>query len=701
MHTRFFFICLLLAINTSAQTYKIDSLKKVLPSLEYRARINCLNALGWEFYLRYIHSDSSLKYANLAYAEAIANHYNIGNAVSLNIQAGVRGRLLGEPKAMEHLSARAIEFLKNEKDQKNLSTAYFSFAMALALQRNYDRALKEAHKAMQIAKSANDKSAEGWAVWSLGFIYSKKGEYWKGFEKLSESQVIGKELNDSLLTSISLAFIGRSFNRAGDPQKALSYYHQCLKFATPFLLLWPHLEDMAYAHLQLKHYDSVLYYQQKHRENLNSLTTDLTVRKKFNAVLWGFSVDVQVALKQYDKVLAEILPTLKRQRQNRDVIPLMQSLWSLGKVYEGKENYNLSLQYTRELLQLAHITRNKSFLKEGNQLMASLFGHLKKSDSAYFYFRQYTVIKDSMETAQFAGRTALYLAKSEAENKIRLLKKDKEINLHQLAQNKKELQKQSQLKNLLIASLMVLLLFSIMVVRNIILKRKNEKLQNEQAQSLLKRKALELEMQALRSQMNPHFIFNCLSAIDNLIQTSQADKATSYLARFAKLIRGVLDSSKNNLVPFQKDFETLKLYLEMEQFRCNNKFRYDLKAEQELLDGDYKIPPLIIQPFIENAIHHGLLNKQESNRQLEVSAQLKDEHIIYSITDNGIGRKKAAVLKEINRPGQQSYGIDITRERIHLHNKNDRVNDIEISDLELEGWPAGTKAVIRINSSET
>jgi tetratricopeptide (TPR) repeat protein len=701
MHTRFFILFFLFAFSASAQTYRIDSLKKLVSTLSNRERINCLNAIGKEFYLEYIHSDSALKYANLAYNEATAIDYNIGKAASLNVQAGVRGRLLGEPKAMEHLSARAIEFLKNENDQKNLSTAYFSLAMALALQGNYDRALKEAHKAMQIAKSANDKSGEGWALWGLGFIYSKKGEYWKGFEKLSESQEMGKELNDSLLTSISLAFIGRSFNRAGDPQKALSYYHQSLQFATPFLLLWPHLEDMAYAHLQLKKYDSVLYYQKKHRHNLDSLTTDLTVRKKFSAVLWGFSVDVQVAFKQYDKVLAEILPTLKRQRQNRDVIPLMQSLWSLGKVYEGKENYNLSLQYTRELLQLAHITRNKSFLKEGNQLMASLFEHLKKSDSAYFYFRQYTVIKDFMETAQFAGRTALYLAASEAENKIRLLKKDKEINVHQLAQNKKELQKQSQLKNLLIASLVVLLLFSIMVVRNIILKRKNDKLQNEQAQSLLKRKALELEMQALRAQMNPHFIFNCLSAIDNLIQTSQADKATSYLARFAKLIRGVLDSSKNNLVPFQKDFETLRLYLEMEQFRCNNKFSYELRAEQELLNGDYKIPPLIVQPFIENAIHHGLLNKQDSNRQLEVSAQLKDEHIIYSITDNGIGRKKAAILKEINRPGQQSYGIDITRERIHLHNKNGRVNDIEINDLEQEGWPVGTKAVIRINSSES
>jgi sensor histidine kinase YesM len=246
----------------------------------------------------------------------------------------------------------------------------------------------------------------------------------------------------------------------------------------------------------------------------------------------------------------------------------------------------------------------------------------------------------------------------------------------------------------------VLLLCSGLVLRNYILKRNHEKLQNEHEQSQLKRKALELEMQALRAQMNPHFIFNCLSAIDNLIQTNQPDKATTCLSRFAKLIRGVLDSSKNNLVPFQKDFETLKLYLEMEQFRCNNKFNYELNADEELFHGDYKVPPLIVQPFIENAIHHGLLNKQNENRQLEVSVHLHEEHIIYSVTDNGIGRKKAASLKQINKPGQQSYGIEITKERIHLHNKNGIEQDVVITDLELGGQPAGTKAVVRINSCE-
>jgi len=205
-------------------------------------------------------------------------------------------------------------------------------------------------------------------------------------------------------------------------------------------------------------------------------------------------------------------------------------------------------------------------------------------------------------------------------------------------------------------------------------------------------------MQALRAQMNPHFIFNCLSAIDNLMQTNQPDKATSYLARFANLIRNVLESSKNNLVPFQKDFDTLKLYLEMEQFRCNNKFAYSLQADRELLDGDYKVPPLIIQPFVENAIHHGLLNKKDTNRQLKVTVHLKDDHIVYSVIDNGVGRKRAGFLKEKNKPEHQSYGIDITKERIQLHNGNKLSHDVMITDLEQEGMAIGTHAIVKINS---
>jgi len=213
----------------------------------------------------------------------------------------------------------------------------------------------------------------------------------------------------------------------------------------------------------------------------------------------------------------------------------------------------------------------------------------------------------------------------------------------------------------------------------------------------LKQKLSETEMLALRAQMNPHFIFNCLNAIDNLIQTNQKDKATTYLARFAKLIRSVLESSQNNLVPFHKDFETLRLFLDLEQFRCSNKFKYQLEADEELLQGDYKVPPLVIQPFIENAIHHGLLNKQNGEKKLIVKASLHHSYIQYFISDNGVGRTKAFEIKKLNKPEHTSYGIQITTERIHLHNQNGKTNDIQIKDLLQDDGPSGTEVKVRIN----
>jgi LytS/YehU family sensor histidine kinase/ligand-binding sensor domain-containing protein len=207
---------------------------------------------------------------------------------------------------------------------------------------------------------------------------------------------------------------------------------------------------------------------------------------------------------------------------------------------------------------------------------------------------------------------------------------------------------------------------------------------------------LKAKLEALRSQMNPHFIFNSLNSIDNLIQTNQKDKATTYLARFAKLIRNVLDSSKNDVVAFQKDYETLELYLQMEKFRCNDKFTYQLSAEEDLLHSDYKVLPLVVQPFVENAIHHGLLNKLNDDRKLTVSATLENDYIKYIICDNGVGRARAQQLKELNKPEHQSYGIDITRERIQLYNQSGENNDVTITDLFENNEAAGTKVEIKV-----
>ncbi len=699
MKGKLLILFVLFSFSAFTQSYRIDSLKKILPTLIEKSKADCFNALAYEYIYKTIHSDSAWKYSTLAYHESSAINYKSGKGVALTRKALTIGRLLGFLEKMETYCLQAISELENTNDKVNLSYAYSALVHSLIAQGKSGEAESIITKVLKTAESSGDKQCKGWALFIKGFYYVKKGQYWNGFESLIESQRIGKQIKDSFLTSLSVAFLARSYNNSGDPEKAVEYYLEALKYSnTAYFLIWAHIEDLGFAYYQLNKFDSALYYQQKHKYNIDSLTSDLAVRTKFKAYLLpDFVTDVELSKMQYDKVIARLKPGLQAYRQNHDILSLMYSLLAIGKAYEGKKQFKTAIPALHELIYLSNKTDNNYFRREAYRLLFSMFEKDKNIDSAYYYYGKFIDVRDEIDAQKFAIRTALYAAASEADKKYQVLNKEKEIGDQLLAMKGKELEKQSQLKNFLILGVFILSLIAVLIVRNIILKRKNEKLEHEQKQASLRKKALELEMQALRAQMNPHFIFNCLSAIDNLVQTQQSDIATTYLARFAKLIRAVLESSKNNLVPFQKDFEAMQLYLELEQFRCNYKFNYKVDIDHRLMNGDYKVPPLIIQPFIENAIHHGLLNKTGSDRELQVSAFLRGEYIEYSITDNGIGRKRAAIIKEMNKPEHISYGIGITTERINLHNKTTFAEDVHIADLEDEGLASGTKATVRIS----
>lgn len=215
-------------------------------------------------------------------------------------------------------------------------------------------------------------------------------------------------------------------------------------------------------------------------------------------------------------------------------------------------------------------------------------------------------------------------------------------------------------------------------------------------QSALKQKVAETEMMALRAQMNPHFIFNCISSIDNFILGNEKDLASTYLNKFAKLIRNILDSSKTEVVPFWKDWETLQLYLELEKLRSNGKFTCNTYASEALLKGHYKIPALVIQPYVENAIHHGLMQRDDSNGQLTIIADIKNEVLCFTIQDNGIGRKRSAQLKLVNTLQHNSYGMQLSEERIALFNKS-KENNVTVTDLtDEDGIAKGTLVEVRL-----
>ena len=227
------------------------------------------------------------------------------------------------------------------------------------------------------------------------------------------------------------------------------------------------------------------------------------------------------------------------------------------------------------------------------------------------------------------------------------------------------------------------------------------RIQNIKKHAFLQQKIVQTEMDALRAQMNPHFIFNSLNSIENFILKNEKRLASDYLNKFARLIRVILDSSRNELVPFQKDIEAINLYIDLERLRFNNRFDYISQIDPKLIDGNYFVPPLLIQPFVENAILHGIGNSDKKELFLIISATVEHSSIKYSITDNGIGREKAEEYKRQNRTHHKSVGAEISMERIKRHNEEKNSNDkIEIIDLYDENKrPSGTRVEVIIKAN--
>jgi len=208
-------------------------------------------------------------------------------------------------------------------------------------------------------------------------------------------------------------------------------------------------------------------------------------------------------------------------------------------------------------------------------------------------------------------------------------------------------------------------------------------------------KIAETEMAALKAQMNPHFMFNCINSIDAFIHSNDKYNATLYLNKFAKLLRNILDSSKQNTVLLSKDVDTLQLYIELEELRHENKFTSKITVDDILLNSDFKVPPLIIQPFVENAILHGLKNKIGNEGLLTISIQKMADTIQYIIEDNGIGRQ-ACKLKMQTK--ESSYGMEMSIERIKLFN-NEKETSIEIVDLYEYEIATGTRITVYLKTN--
>ncbi len=481
---------------------------------------------------------------------------------------------------------------------------------------------------------------------------------------------------------LALANLGELYSESEDDIKAIQFSKEALSYLVdnnmPFIMT---ALNVATYYTNLKQYDSAFLYlsiSEKRATQINDANNLLVIRLTLAQIYLG--------QKKYGVAHPLLEKCLVNFTTNGDNWNLTRTYISLANLDTCEQHYYKALSNLRKGLQIAKEDKQQPLEVIILQNLATVSSKLKDYKSAFEYQREYLAQKDSLTSQKTKASMA------DLEVSYQTLEKEKMIKDLQEENNIKRLQliNNNQTFYFYLAGFIMLFL-----ILGIVFYQRNHrnKLETEKMKA-------ELQTQVLRSQMNPHFIFNCLNSIENFIMLNDQIQASDYLNKFSILIRSILDSSRNEMLPIAKDMEALRLYVELEQLRFNNKFNYKDFTDPALIGGDYCVPSLLIQPYVENAIIHGLANSENEDLNLTVTASLKHDKIKFIIQDNGIGRIQSTEYNRLNKPYHKSVGLKITEDRINLYKRgNETDGSIKITDLYDEfNNPAGTKVEITIKA---
>lgn len=693
--------------SQSANTIWIDSLKKELPSLKDSAMVDGLNELAKAFATMgpTPARDSMYKYAVAANNESLKIGYKKGEAFSLLNLAVSDAK---DFSSSEAYIKQAISIGERLRNSKILGRSYLYWSYQL----KKESRIEVLKKALDYFEESNDIEGEVEANLGLCGDYTSNGKYEEGFtycdkcKQLIKQAVLTPWGHEVVLWYFST--MADLYQRAGDYETALNYYRQGNQYAQQYQLTWNLDQSKINVFTQLGQYDSALYYWKRFETSATPYVL------KHRAYWSGILGQIYLKTKQYDKALAiakEGIVYFKKQKSTG--FSVTEHLLSAAKVYTEMKNYKTALEYAREGVKLAENNDIGQFMMEGYHLIAGIHHHLGNNATAYFYLQKHIALKDSLVNRQLYFRLNSYKKQAEEERKtsqINLLNKDNQL-------KEQKLKQEATLRNSIITGAILLLLLVLFVLRNLLLKRKSERLrlqrefevhqlESDKKQAELHQRTVELEMQALRAQMNPHFIFNCLSSINRFIFKNDNKLASDYLTRFSRLIRMVLMHSQKKLIPLEDELEMLRLYLDLERLRFKDAFDYSITTTNIVDAGTIFIPPLLLQPFCENAVWHGLMHKDSKGHLNITISEVINEHekVLHCvIEDDGVGREKAGEMKSKSAEHEKSLGLKITTERLALLNQENnfstfyKIEDIINGDNEV----AGTRVQLKIRLKES
>jgi tetratricopeptide (TPR) repeat protein len=621
--------------------------------------------------------------------------YSHGIAVALGCQADLVGPGKGEWVLSEQLSRESLDWFGRTDNKYGITLAYYTMGFAVFAQSRFDEALHYFGLARGLAHESGNHLEETYMLTMESDVYRERGDYGKAFDFLRQSIQLSESVSDPGLTKKQYLPLAGLFVQIEDYASAEKYFRQALDGQPPEQTdPW----DLAvYAELMTRQhkYDSALYYY-GHMDSARLMPTEL----RTFLVSKG---EYHLIREEYAEAVSYFTKSLAYQRQMNDRNQIMRCLVDLAKAYVGMNDNAAAFRYVDEGVALARLTDARQYIRDGCRLLYQLYDKAGKTDSAYSYYRQYITMKDSVMNDQLKGRFASY----GFEQQIKLLNQDKEL-------EDACLREEMMTKNLLILGILVVLLLTGIYVWVIRLKRRNEehrrkraedeleiqRLEGERAKAALQQRAKELEVQALRSQMNPHFIFNCLNAINRFVLGHETEAASDYLTKFSRLMRMIMNHSRHSYITLSEEIEVLQLYLDMERLRFKDAFDYNIIVDDEIDSDEVRIPPLLVQPFVENAVWHGLMHKDERG-SLTIDFRLSEDQLTCVIRDNGIGRREAGQLMSKSAEKHKSMGLQITAERMALLTGVDESRPFFlIEDLYDErGEPAGTRVtlIVRVN----
>ncbi len=531
---------------------------------------------------------------------------------------------------------------------KKSASLYNNIATIQQTLGNLAGAIEMYKKSLELKIKLNDSSAIAYTYNNLGMVYNKIGDHSKAMDYFIKALKFLNSANIRLKATIFNNIAGIHY-KTGYYSKANDYYLMSLKLKKQMnddkgcAKTYNNLGSVFEA---LKQYDKAIEYYSKAEDIFTAIKSPDNLAATQNNI--GSALEQQQKYAQAYEYYSKALEVSEKTGNPDGIITALINIANLNLKINNLTNVGMVLNRASELAEEQH---SIYYLSKIYSLFAKYFEKKHNFQQAYQYQKKYTIIKDSLFNKEKFNAINDLNIKYETEKK--------ELQIKSLTQKNQILQKEKEIKDLKLAAkqktIWAITVAIILIIITFALIFRSVKLKAETKQ-------LAVEQKLLRSSMNPHFIFNALTSIQGTIYKGDTKTTGKYLSKFARLMRNILETTKEEFIPIEKEMEIITQYLDLQKLRFNDKFDYAINLEEEI-DQDVLIPPMLLQPILENAIKHAFVEQNQG--LIEINIKKRNKKLIIEITDDG----KGIEVEPLKNKKHKSLAISIIRQRINLLNK--------------------------------